>query len=93
MKISRIDVIAQNGNDGAAYDQILCGEELFVSGRADCKGACGAACSRNRGQDAGALQAHGSAEVAPVGVGRAVEDEPFAAVDGARCAGSEGEGE
>ena len=75
------------------YDQILCGEELFVSGRADCKGACGAACARNRGQDAGALQDHGSAEVAPVGIGRAVEDESATPVDGSCGAGSEGEGE
>lgn len=31
MKISRIDVIGQNGNDGAAYDH-LCGE-CFIEGR------------------------------------------------------------
>ena len=93
MKISRIDVIGQNGNDGAAYDQILCGEELFVSGRPDCQGQCGAACSRNRGQDARPVQAYGAAEVAPVGIGRAVEDEPAAPFDGSCCAGSEGEGE
>jgi hypothetical protein len=93
MKISRIDVIGQNGNGGEHYDQILCGEELFVSGRADCKVACGAACPRHRGQDARPVQADGAAEVAPVGIGRAVEDEPAAAQDGARCAGSEGEGE
>lgn len=30
MKISRIDVIGQNGNDGAAYDH-LCGE-CFIQG-------------------------------------------------------------
>lgn len=93
MKISRIDVIGSNGNDGLHYDQILCGEAWINSGRPDCKGQCGSACSRNRGQDAGALQANGSAEVATVGIGRAVEDEPAAAQDGARCAGSEGEGE
>ena len=93
MKISRIDVIGANGNDGLHYDQILCGEELFVSGGVDCKGACGAACPRNRGQDARPVQADGTTEVAPVGIGRAVEDAASAPVDGARCARSEGEGE
>ena len=91
MKISRIDVIGTNGNDGIHYDQILCGEELFVSGGVDCKGACGAACARYRGQDARPVQADGDSEVAQVGIERAGQDEPTASVDGPCRTESEGE--
>lgn len=37
MKISRIDIIGQNGPDGAIYDEIICGDCWIEFGVIDCR--------------------------------------------------------
>lgn len=90
MKISRIDVIGQNGNDGAAYDGFGA-EWLAKSGLLDDDGA-----AADRGGQNGLL--HPVEVSRPAGEGEA---ETRAAASGScsgecagcRCGGSEGEGE
>lgn len=60
LKLSRIDVIGQNGNDGAAYEGRMCGECWIERGTTDCScevalaGVCaGPQAVRDGGREAG----------------------------------------